>query len=191
MRKLIVWNLISLDGFFEGAQPWELDWHEYVWGDELERLSLEQLDSADLLLFGRATYEGMAAYWSAATGAVAELMNGIAKRVYSRTLKRADWSNTTLVPDDAAADVARLKQAGDANVLIFGSARLTASLARRDLVDEYRLGLVPVVLGRGTPLFPAAAARQRMELVEATPLRSGCVILRYRPLARADAPAPV
>lgn len=123
MRKLIVWNLISLDGFFEGAQPWELDWHEYVWGDELERISLEQLGSADLLLFGRATYEGMAAHWPTATGAVAERMNGIAKRVYSRTLKRADWSNTTLVSSDAAADVARLKQAGDGNVLIFGSAR--------------------------------------------------------------------
>jgi dihydrofolate reductase len=66
MSRLIMWNLITLDGFFEGAKSWDLGWHERVWGDELERLSIEQLRSADGLLFGRVTYEGMAAHWPSA-----------------------------------------------------------------------------------------------------------------------------
>ena len=72
MRKLIMWNLVSLDGFFEGAKSWDLGWHESVWGDELERLSIDQLKSADMLLFGRVTYEGMAGYWSSAKGEIAD-----------------------------------------------------------------------------------------------------------------------
>lgn len=90
MSKLIMWNLMSLDGFFEGAKNWGLDWHEYVWGDELERISIGQLHSADRLMFGRVTYEGMAAYWRTAKGAVAELLNSIPKVVISRTLDKAD-----------------------------------------------------------------------------------------------------
>src|SRR5512135_1989212 len=102
MSRLIMWNLITLDGYFEGAKPWDLEFHTSVWGDELERLSIEQLDAADRLIFGRATYEGMAAYWQPATGAVAERMNAIPKVVCSRTLDRADWRNTSLVKGDAA-----------------------------------------------------------------------------------------
>lgn len=181
MRNLVMWNLMSLDGCFEGAAPWALDWHTYVWGDELERLSIDQLRSSDLLLFGRATYEGMAAHWTSAKGEVADLMNGIRKRVYSRTLTRADWRNTSLVARDAAEDVARLKQQPGGTILIFGSARLGAGLTRHRLIDEYRLVLVPVVLGRGTPLFPPDGTESRMELLQATPLESGGVVLRYRP----------
>ena len=86
MTKLIMWNLLSLDGYFEGAKSWDLDFHQSVWGDELERLSLEQLSSADGLLFGRITYEGMAAYWQTATGEIADLMNRLPKVVV--------WTNT-------------------------------------------------------------------------------------------------
>src|ERR1700739_4646033 len=75
MSRLIMWNLLSLDGFFEGVKSWDLDFHQSVWGDELERLSLEQLRSADRLLFGRVTYEGMAAYWQTAKGEGADFMN--------------------------------------------------------------------------------------------------------------------
>src|SRR5437660_8294887 len=88
MRKVIMWNVVSLDGFFEGAKSWDLGWHDSIWGEELERLSIDQLKSADMLLFGRATYEGMASYWSSAKGEVADLMNQIRKVVFSRTLEK-------------------------------------------------------------------------------------------------------
>ena len=110
MRNLIMWNMVTLDGFFEGPKSWDLDWHEYVWGEELERFSLEQSESADMLLFGRVTYEGMAAYWSSAEGEIAEFMNKVPKVVFSRTLERADWNNTRLVKAGAEEEVAKLKQ---------------------------------------------------------------------------------
>jgi dihydrofolate reductase len=157
-----MWNLVSLDGFFEGAKKWDLDWHEYVWGPELEEISLEQGKTADALLFGRVTYEGMAAYWTTAEGAVADYMNSVPKIVFSRTLARADWNNTRLVREDAEGEIAKLKNASGQNLFVFGSARLSASLMQHDLFDEYRLCVVPVVLGVGTPLFKPSHERKRM-----------------------------
>lgn len=185
MRKLIMWNLITLDGYFEGAKSWDLDWHESIWGEELEHLSIEQLNSADMLLFGRVTYEGMAAYWRAAKGEIAELMNNIPKVVFSRTLAQADWANTTLVNDDAVAAVLRLKQQGDRNMFVFGSADLSATFVSEGLFDEYRLALAPVILGSGKTLFGRNLARQRLKLLESRSLSSGGVILRYAPDANA------
>jgi dihydrofolate reductase len=184
-----MWNLITLDGFFEGAAPWDLDWHNEVWGDELERLSLEQLRAADLLVFGRATYQGMAAYWATESGEVADLMNGIAKVVFSRTLEAADWSNTTLLREADRAAVLELKAGGDGDMYVFGSAALSAALTQADLFDEYRLLVAPVVLGAGAPLFGRGLPRRRLELLEARPLESGGVLLRYAP-ARAPTQAP-
>jgi dihydrofolate reductase len=179
MGKLIMWNLLTLDGYFEGAKSWDLDWHEHVWGAELERLSIEQLHSADRLLFGRITYEGMAAYWRTAQGEVADLMNGIPKVVFSRTLERPDWANTTLVKENAAAAVRDLKKQGDRNMFVFGSANLSETLINGDLFDEYRLAITPVVLGTGKPLFGRGLSRHTLKLIEARSLTSGCVILRY------------
>ncbi|HEX9109723.1 MAG TPA: dihydrofolate reductase family protein [Longimicrobiales bacterium] len=184
MRRLIMWNLVTLDGFFEGEKPWDLDFHMYVWGDELERLSLDQLDEADLLVFGRRTYEGMAAYWIPETGAIAERMNSIGKLVFSHTLERADWNNTRLVGTDPAEEIRRLKALPGKDMFVFGSADLSATLMRENVFDEYRLCLVPVVRGGGNPLFKEAAEQLPMELLEARPLQTGGVILRYRPKAR-------
>ena len=181
VRKLILWNMVTLDGFFEGAKPWEIDWHDYAWGEELEQLSLEQLKSADMLLFGRLTYQGMAEYWTTEQGEIAEYMNKIAKAVFSRTLEKADWNNTRLVKTNAEEEVARLKQQPGKDLLIFGSANLTATLMQGNLIDEYRLGLSPVVLGGGNPLFKPSPTRMKMKLLEARPLKSGGVLLRYQP----------
>ncbi|HET7553121.1 MAG TPA: dihydrofolate reductase family protein [Gemmatimonadaceae bacterium] len=180
-RKVIVWNLITLDGYFEGPRSWDLDWHEYAWGEELHRFSQEQLDGADLLLFGRVTYEGMASHWPSAKGETAERMNRIRKMVFSSSLDRADWSNTTLVRDCVAGEVARLKDQPGKDILVIGSAALSATLLEHGLIDEYRLGLAPVVLGGGNPLFKPSSNTTPMDLIEARPLKSGCVLLRYRP----------
>jgi dihydrofolate reductase len=179
MRRLIMWNMVTLDGFFEGTQSWEIDWH--VWGDDLEQLSLEQLRSADMLLFGRLTYQGMAGFWQTATGEVAELMNSIPKVVFSRTLESADWDNSRLVKTNAEQEVARLKQQPGKDLFIFGSADFSSALMKAGLIDEYRMGLNPILLGGGNPLFKPMPERMRMKLLEARPLESGCLILRYQP----------
>ena len=182
MTKLIMWNLLSLDGFFEGAKSWDLDFHQSVWGDELERLSLEQLNTADGLLFGRITYEGMAAYWQTAIGEVAKLMNAVPKIVVSRTLERADWPNTKLIKDNVAAEIQKLKSQGNKNTFVFGSANLSATLMQHNLFDEYRLAIAPVLLGLGKPLFPTNFDRLNLELLDSRQLSNGCIILRYEPL---------
>jgi len=178
MRRIIMWNLITLDGFFEGPKSWDLDFHKLVWGEELERLSMEQLKSTDTLLFGRVTYEGMAAYWTRARGADADLMNGIAKIVFSRTLTKADWNNTSLVKDHVAEEVAKLKAGPGKDIYIFGSANLSSTLTQHGLIDEYRLGFVPVLLGRGNSLFKEGKP-VTMKLLDARQLKNGCVIVRY------------
>jgi dihydrofolate reductase len=184
MRNLIIWNLITLDGFFEGAKSWELDWHNLVWGEELDRLSIEQLKTAGMLLFGRVTYEGMASYWSAAKGEVAEVaerMNAIPKIVFSRTLEKAEWNNTRLIKENAVEEVIRLKREPGKDLFIFGSADLSSAFMQHGLIDEYRLGVVPVILGGGNPLFKPAPQRMKMKLIDVKTFATGFVILRYQP----------
>src|SRR5262249_438502 len=141
MGKLIIWNIMSLDGAFEGAAPWDLSMHETVWGPELEQLSKQQLANSTILLFGRRTYEGMAGYWQkqpddgGESGEIADGMNSAEKAVISTTLKSADWNNTRLLRsvDEAGA----LKRAaGERNIFVFGSAALTSSLSKAGLIDE-------------------------------------------------------
>jgi len=182
MRKVIMWNMVTLDGYFEGTNKWDIDFHNAGWGEELEQLSLEQLEAADMLLFGRVTYEGMAGFWPSATGDVAELMNGIPKLVFSRTLEHADWNNTRIVRD-AQAEVARIRQQDGKDAYVFGSADLSASLMQAGLFDEYRLGVNPILLGAGNPLFKSMPSQLPVKLLEARTLNSGCVLLRYAPQA--------
>lgn len=178
MRNVIMWNVVTLDGLFEGATKWDLAFHDTVWGDELHRFSIEQLGGADMILYGRVTYEGMAAYWSNAEGTVAEILNRIPKIVFSRTLERADWNNTRLVRD-AVPEVRRLKAENGGDILIFGSAELCASLMEHDLIDEFRLCIAPVLLGQGTPLFKGDG-QQQLRLTQTRPLETGGVLTFYR-----------
>jgi dihydrofolate reductase len=182
MAKLIIWNIMSLDGAFEGRAPWDLSMHETVWGPELEELSKEQLANSTQLLFGRATYEGMASYWQngTETGEIADGMNAAAKAVVSTTLKAADWNNTQILR--SIDDVATLKQdLGCKNIFVFGSAKLTSSLRQAGLIDEYRICIAPLLLGAGTPLFKAGDMQQRLKLRQARPIAGGGVVLFYEP----------
>ena len=135
------------------------------------------------LVFGRRTYEGMAAYWSTAEGETAEFMNAVPKYVFSRTLERADWANSTLVREDAGEAVARLKEQPGKDLFVFGSADLSAALIRHGLYDEYRIGLVPVTLGEGSPLFKRDSEPVKLQLAESRPLGERCLLLRYQPAA--------
>jgi dihydrofolate reductase len=183
MARLVIWNIMSLDGAFEGAAPWDLSMHETVWGPELEQFSKAQLADNAQLLFGRATYEGMASYWQsgAETGAIADGMNNAPKAVVSTTLKSADWKNTRLLR--SIEDVARLKQddKDHGNIFVFGSAKLVSGLRQARLIDEYRICIAPILLGAGAPMFKAGDGRQNLKLLEARPIAGGGVILFYQP----------
>ncbi|WP_457581163.1 dihydrofolate reductase family protein [Ensifer canadensis] len=178
MRKVIMWDMVSVDGFFE-APGHDINW--FVFEDELAAYIGETQLEADTLLFGRITYEMMASYWPEAEGNIATFMNGVEKYVFSRSLERADWHNTTLIAGDAVAEVGRLKALEGGTIFIFGSADFAAGLVEKGLVDEYRLGINPVLLGGGVPLFKALPKRTALKLTHTRPLKSGVVILHYQP----------
>jgi dihydrofolate reductase len=161
-----------------------LSFHNLIWGRELEQLSLEQLNGADYLVFGRATYEGMAAYWTkaeteASETEVARLMNRLPKLVFSRTLTSATWHPTTIIRENASNEIRKLKAARGKDIYVFGSAHLSATLMADDLFDEYRIGIAPVVLGRGRPLFKQGLDTTNLSLIATQPLETGGVVLRY------------
>lgn len=178
MRKLIMWNVITLDGYFEGNQNWDLSFHEDVWGEELKELSISQLKSADYLVFGRVTYEGMAAYWAGAKGEIAELMNSIPKLVCSRTFTSVDWNNSRLV-ENAALEIAQLKEEEGKDLYVFGSADLSKTFVNGNLFDEYRIGIAPVVIGSGRTLFGQGLYPKKFKLISTQPLSTGGVVLTY------------
>jgi dihydrofolate reductase len=184
VRKLITWNLVTVDGFFEGEKKGDLAFHQLAWGPGLEAYVKEQLHSVGGILFGRVTYEGMSQYWPAQTGEVASFMNSVPKFVFSRTLKKVDWRNSRLVKGDPAAEVVKLKHGEGQDLFVFGSADLSSTLIGAGLVDEYRLGLTPILLGRGNPLFKATSQMAKLRLLEVKVLEGGSVILRYAPVGR-------
>jgi len=178
VAKLIMWNLMTLDGFVEGPNR-DISWHFDVWGEELERLSVEQLKSAGGLMFGRVTYELMANHWPSATGEVADFMNALPKHVFSRTLTKSNWNNTQMFGADVPGRVAQLKRESAKDIFLFGSADLAASLMPRGLIDEFRIAVNPIILGGGTPLFKPGQ-RGKLKLLDSKALSTGIVILRYQ-----------
>ncbi len=173
---------MTLDGYFEGEKNWDLSFHNSVWGPDLQQLSLEQLHSADYLVFGRVTYEGMSAYWKKAKGEnneIARLMNSIPKLVFSKTLKEVDWNNTTLIKGNASAEISRLKaEGGSGDLYVFGSADLSTTFINDGLFDEYRIGIAPVLLGKGRPLFKPGLTSRNLTLVSTQQLSPGGVVLK-------------
>ncbi len=178
MRRIIVSNHMSLDGFFEGPNK-EIDW--FGFNEELFAYSVDLLNSVDALLFGRTTYEMMAAYWtSAPPDPIADKMNSLPKVVFSTTLQSADWNNARLVKGNLAEEVSRLKQQPGRDMVVLGSATLASSLLQLGLVDEYRVILTPVLLGTGKPLFEGIRQKMELKLVGSRPLASGVVVLTYQ-----------
>jgi dihydrofolate reductase len=179
MRKVITWNMLTLDAFFEGPEKGQIDW--FLFDDELEKYITETQEAAGTLLFGRVTYEGMASYWPSAEGKIADFMNRVPKVVFSRTLEKAGWNNTRLVKENVAEAVLQLKQQPGGDIFVFGSADFSATLMQHGLVDEYRFAINPVVLGSGTPFFKGSPRSLNLKLLEARTLKSGLLILHYKP----------
>ena len=181
MKKLIVQNLVSIDGYFEGPNR-ELDWH--LIDEEKNQAAADFLDGVDTLLFGRVTYQLMESYWPTKhaienDALIAERMNRLNKVVFSRTLDKAEWENTRLVRENAVETVRTLKQQPGKDMAIFGSSDLVVSLMNDNLIDEFGIFITPVVLGGGKPLFKGIDHRMKFALVGTKTFRSGLVFLNY------------
>ncbi|TGK20052.1 dihydrofolate reductase [Leptospira fluminis] len=183
MRKIVFQMLTTLDGYYAGSNG-EIDWHRV--DDSFNEYAIDFLDRVDTLVFGRLTYELMAGYWPTAVAserdpAVAERMNGLDKIVCSRTLKKADWKNTRLIRENVEGEFSVLKKTSGKDIAIFGSSNLGAYLAEHGLIDEYRIMINPLFLGRGKPLFEGLSTRLELELFDWKRFDSGLVSLFYRP----------
>jgi dihydrofolate reductase len=180
MRKLIHFSEMTVDGYFEGKKAWDLSFLQETVDREIGPYTDQMNRDTGVLLLGRKTYEGNAAYFPTQTDAFAQVLNAVPKVVFSRTLPRADWNNTTLERGSPEEVVRKLKRKRGKDLYIVGSAQLASRLRKHDLIDEFRIWLNPAILGRGRPLFPADSKGTPLTLLEARPVKSGCVLLRYQ-----------
>jgi dihydrofolate reductase len=181
MRRLIMWNTISLDGFFEGSRSWDLALQQHAWGPELEAFIEAQARTFGALVLGRVTYSGFAGYWADRNGPVADVLNSVPKIVFSRTLKTATWNNSRIATEKLSVEVGRLKAETGNDVFVLGSGLICTQLAAENLIDEYRFGVVSTILGTGHPLFGSNRLEIPLRVVESTPLGPKCVVLRCVP----------
>ncbi|HEU5262831.1 MAG TPA: dihydrofolate reductase family protein [Gemmatimonadales bacterium] len=188
MRKLVVFNQVTLDGYFADVRG-DMSWaHKDANDAEWNAFLAENASGGGVLLFGRITYELMASYWptpQALTNApvVAERMNGMQKVVFSRTLDKASWQNTTLVNGDIVAAVRRMKNEPGPGMAILGSGSIVSQLTQVGLIDEYQLVVNPIVLGKGKSMFDGFTGRLLLKLTQTRTFGNGNVLLCYEPMA--------
>ncbi|MEU5018927.1 dihydrofolate reductase family protein [Streptomyces angustmyceticus] len=184
MRKIVLSMSVSLDGFIEGPDR-EIDWHQV--DDELHQYFNDHLKTMGAFLSGRVTHELMAGFWPTAdadpslSGPMAEfagIWREMPKIVFSRTLERAD-GNTRVMRDVVPEEIMALK-AQPGGDMALGGAGLAAAFMAHDLIDEYRVHVHPVLIGRGKPLFPATDARTPLRLAGTRSFGNGVVLLHYR-----------
>src|SRR5574341_433469 len=186
MRKLAVFDQVTLDGYFAGANG-DIAWAYQGAADaEWNAFVAENASGGGVLVFGRLTYDLMTAYWPTPLAheqqpVVAERMNNLPKVVFSRTLDRATWQNTTLVKGDPAAELRRMKRQAGADMAILGSGSLVAQLAPEGLIDEYQIVVNPVVLGQGKTLFDGIKRPLALRPTKARVFGNGKVLLCYEP----------
>jgi dihydrofolate reductase len=185
VRRVVVSEFVTVDGVMEdpgGADGFDRGgWaFQFDRGPEGDQFKLDEVMASGALLLGRVTYEGFAAAWPSRTGDFADKFNTMPKYVVSKTLEDPEWSNSTVIAGDVANEVAKLKQEDGGDILVNGSAQLVRELAEHDLVDEYRLMVFPVVLGRGKPLFQETSDATPLRLVDSKPVGE-CQILTYEP----------
>jgi dihydrofolate reductase len=179
LRKLFWQMMVSLDGFMEGPNR-ELDWH-VVSGEFVPHVT-RMLGTIDAIILGRVTYQFFAGFWPTADAPEAPAMNGLPKLVFSRTLTKVDWSNSRLARSGPAEEIEALKRQPGKDLALFGSADLASTFLRLGLIDELRLFVNPVVLGKGAPTFKNLEERIAMRLLKIETLGSGVVVLFYQPV---------
>jgi dihydrofolate reductase len=184
MPRLNMFNSVSLDGYFTDANN-DMSWaHAGADDAEFRAFVAGNAKGGGGLIFGRVTYEMMASFWPTPAAAhampdVAAGMNRAAKYVFSRSLKKADWANTTVLDGDPATDIAKLKRADGPGLTILGSGSIVKQLAAAGLIDDYQLMVCPVILGNGRTLFGGIPGRPTLKLANSRTFKNGKVFLHY------------
>ena len=184
MRKLTVFNFITLNGFYKGADN-DTSWHRH--GEEESQYSVDAMKSESILLFGRVTYEMMASWWPTPMAAeaypeVAKGMNAAEKIVFSNIIEDPKWNNTRVMNGDIVEKIRLMKQQPGKNLTILGSGTIVSQFAEAGLADEFQIMIDPVVIASGTTLFSGIQHDMRLRLIDTKVFRSGTIVLTYRPL---------
>ena len=184
MGRLLVFNNVSLDGYFVDANG-DMSW-AHQQDPEWTAFVSENASGTAVLVFGRTTYELMAKYWPTPPAmknspAVAEGMNNLQKVVFSKTLDKVSWKNTKLVKGDLVEEVRKMKNEPGPDMVILGSGSIVAQLAQAGLIDEYQVALSPIVLGKGRSMFEGV--KQNVNLKRTRAFGNGKVMLWYEPAA--------
>ena len=188
MRKLVVFNQVTLDGYFAGANG-DISWaHKDDKDAEWNAFVADNATAGGLLVFGRITYELMAGYWPTPNAIknypmVAAGMNSLPKVVFSRTLEKASWNNTKLVRSGMAAEIRKMKQEPGRHMAILGSGSVVSQLAQEGLIDEYQIVVNPVVLGKGRTMFDGVKEKLTLKLTKTRTFGNGNVLLCSEPMA--------
>ena len=177
MGTIVESTLVSLDGVIEDPAAWA---GEYI-DDEFQKAGLERLLVSDAMVMGRTTYELLARDWAAGTGAFADRVNSIRKYVFSSTLERADWNNSTIIRGDVVGEVRELKEQARSDLALWGHGLFGETLLKHGLLDEMRLSVFPCFVGKGKLLFREGESA-RLRLIGATSLPNGVVVMRYQPV---------
>ncbi|MDE1975539.1 MAG: dihydrofolate reductase [Patescibacteria group bacterium] len=180
MRKIFLFMMVSLDGYFEGENH-DLSWHNV--DAEFNDFAHKQNNGLDTILFGRRTYELMAGYWPTPEGMrddteTAKWMDTARKVVASEPFTPV-WNNTTVVSEDVIGKIAKLKQEAGTDIVLLGSNMLCVSLMEAGLIDEFRLMYNPVAIGKGTPLFAGLSKPFKFDLLHSRAFTSGNTLLTY------------
>jgi dihydrofolate reductase len=187
MRRLIVFDNISLDGYFVDANA-SMAWARSTQPDpDWDAFMVANSTSRAVLVFGRVTYDLMASFWPTPMAAkdfavAAAGMNAAQKMVFSRTMDKASWNNTRVVKTDPVAEMRKLKSEPGDDLCILGSGNIVAQLAPEELIDEYLIAVAPVVLGKGRTLFEGVTKHLPMKLTKSRAFANGHVLLCYEPI---------
>jgi len=187
MRKLIVFNHVSLDGYFVGPNG-DSGWaHKNNEDPEFEKWQKENAGGDAQFLFGRITYELMASYWPTPQAKqqnpeIAYAMNKMPKLVFSKTLDKVTWNNTKLLKGGLVEEIKKRKTESGPDILIFGSGTIISQLAQKKLIDLYMIILNPVVLGKGRTMFEGIMEMQDLNLTKTKPFKNGKVLLTFEPV---------
>jgi dihydrofolate reductase len=184
MRTVNVFNFITLNGYYQGVDG-DISWHRH--GEEESKFSDENSQRGSTLLFGRITYQHMAAFWPTEMAkqrapVTADGMNKSEKIVFSKTLKKADWQNTRIINDDLVSTVRSLKEESGSPITILGSGSIVSQLAEAGLIDTYGFMIDPVALGDGVPIFKGITRKLELELTSSRVFKSGVIFATYKVL---------
>jgi dihydrofolate reductase len=187
MRKLAVFNFMTLDGYFEGPKKGEYAWHKHLPSSEETEYAEDKVQYNNTLLFGRVTYDQMISFWPTENAikmfpVVAKGMNKAEKIVFSNTIKKPEWNNTRVIKGNIVEEIRNLKNTAGKDMTILGSGSIITLFAENGLIDEFQFMIDPIAIGNGTPIFKGIKHQLNLKLISTKAFKDGVVVLTYKPI---------